>query len=217
MQGEIKKQLSIILSEPIKLIAAGRTDTGVHASGQVANFVTSKTNIDITKLKYSLNSMLLEGIVIHKASIVKDSFHSRFDARERTYVYSISKDKLAIKRNHYCYLYEVPKVSLMKEGAKLLLGTHDFINISVATRDKSTICNMMSIDITETSDAIYIKYIANRYLHKMIRMTTGLLVEIGKGELGLDIIKKLFSDEPVSKNLWVNLPPHGLCLTHICY
>ena len=132
VQGEIEKALATILQKKIRIIGAGRTDAGVHARGQVANFKVADLPVSLKILQRSLNGIVKEGITILRVSKADDDFHARYSAKWRTYIYSISKRKRSVDRGQYYSISYPVDIRLMKKAARRLKGPHDFKNLSVA-------------------------------------------------------------------------------------
>ncbi|MBI4810457.1 MAG: tRNA pseudouridine synthase A, partial [Ignavibacteriales bacterium] len=125
IQGEIESVLKNILQEEVNLIGAGRTDAGVHARGQVANFRT-ETKLDLHEIRSGLNGLLPDDIVIHEVEEVPIDFHARYSAKERYYSYLITKNPSALMR-HFSWLVKYRlDVELMRQAVKVILGKHDF-------------------------------------------------------------------------------------------
>lgn len=183
IQGKIENVLSKMAGTEIKIQGAGRTDAGVHAKGQVANFRMEgeKNCEDICQY---LNEYLPEDIEISKVSQVEERFHSRFNAKEKVYQYRIVSGihKNVFERKYQCPLHENLDVSAMKEAAKYLVGAHDFKSFCSNKRmKKSTIRTIYSIEIEKLSQEIVITYTGNGFLYNMVRILTGTLVEVGRG------------------------------------
>lgn len=192
LQGTIEKTISILLEEPIHLIGAGRTDKGVHAYAQVANFYTlSKENLD--RLQEKVNMMLPEDICIWKINEMKHSFHSRYDARKKTYQYYIdTREKPSVfYRKYRTFISEHLNIELMKKAALYLIGEHDFRGFSSIKNEKDTIREIYSIDIQKKDTIIIISITGNGFLYHMVRIIVGTLVDIGTGKRDEKEIKKI--------------------------
>jgi len=214
VQGSIEAALSKIFGKKIKITGAGRTDAGVHAENQIANFKVGSLPVPLGQVKHALNGMLKEGTTIKSISKVEDAFHARYSAKSRTYLYSISKQKRSIDRRQFYHPRFRFNIALVKKGARKLVGLHDFINLSVATGEKSTICDLKSIRFTETPKSIFITFSANRFLHKMVRIMVGTLLEIGRGKVPLLYLDQVFGGKLKTK-VAVTAPAQGLRLIKI--
>ena len=178
IQDRISEVIERITQQKINLLGSGRTDSGVHALGQVANFKIDE-NLDLYKFHHALNSMLPPEISVKSIEQVHDEFHSRFDARKRSYLYLISKFKLPFYYN-FSYLY--PRVdsfelSRIRELSKALLGKHDFTSFCKTQTDtENKICTVSEIDWKEFKDLIIFRIEADRFLHGMVRTIVGTLL-----------------------------------------
>ena len=218
IQGEIEKAIESITKEKVNLIASGRTDAGVHALGQVANFKT-ESNIDIDKIPIALNTKLKRSIRIIKAEEVDLEFHSRYKCKEKTYRYVINNSKYgtAIYRNfEYNYQGEVD-VEKMKEAAKYFEGEHDFSAFkSSGTSSKSSVRTIYKTKVYKTGDRIYLEFTGSGFLYNMVRILSGTLLEVGIGKIKVNDIPKIIK----SKNRQLagkTLPSNGLFLLNVKY
>lgn len=186
IQGELEKLFSHLLQEPIEIIGAGRTDAGVHAVGQIANFKTHNSAFTLEKLRYACSRMLPAGIVVKKVEEVPLAFHSRFDARARTYRYFIITKQSAIKQRFANYinlrLFDISRfdVDAMRQASQVLLGTHDFTTFSkIGVHRRSHTCTVYSVRWVERRQQLMFEITANRFLHSMVRLIVGTLIEVG--------------------------------------
>ena len=177
VQEVIKSSIQKILQEEINLIGAGRTDTGVHALGQVANFTLNK-ELDLFKFKYSINSVLPEDVSITKIESVDEKFHSRFSARKRSYIYLISNQKSPFfDRYSYNYYSELNPQKL-NDISSLLIGSKDFTSFSKVNTDaENKNCEVFEARWRKRKN-LFIFYIeANRFLYGMVRAIVGTLLK----------------------------------------
>lgn len=175
VQGTISEAINVILKKEVNLIGAGRTDTGVHALGQVANFRYLK-EINSFPFQHSLNSILPKDISIVKTEQVSESFHSRFDAKERSYLYLISKDK-----SPFYYKYSLLKknidVKILNQLSDIFLGEKNFTSFCRKNSQvKNKICNVNFIRWRETKNFYLFFISADRFLHGMVRTIIGTLL-----------------------------------------
>ncbi|MBL7156974.1 MAG: tRNA pseudouridine(38-40) synthase TruA [Candidatus Omnitrophica bacterium] len=195
IQEEIEKALKAILKEKVRLVAAGRTDSGVHAKAQVANF-KAKKNFRPEKLQAALNSKLPKDMSIIKAKKVPVKFHSQFDAKSKLYRYTILSSRIDdpfLKPYYYKTPYKL-NIQAMKKEAKVLLGKHDFKSFqakSSFSRIKSTVRTIKRIAIKKEKEFIHIDVEANGFLHNMVRNIVGTLIEIGRGYLPEGSMEKI--------------------------
>ena len=218
IQGELEKALEAVMKEPVRVIGAGRTDTGVHALGQVISFKTT-CGIPIERMCVALNSALRSGIVVADAEEVGPDFNARYSARWRTYEYSIlNTDRPSAISGRFTW--HVPgKLSLvaMRGAAAYLVGTHDFSAFSISRRDrKSAVRNLLALDIRKRSDVIYFVVTADGFLHSMVRKIVGTLVDVGQGRRKPDDLKTILDSKDRSA-ADKTAPARGLCLMEVVY
>lgn len=195
VQDEIRKAIGIILREEVNLIGSGRTDTGVHALGQVANFRTEQ-ELNTQKFFLSLNSVLSDAISIIKVEKVDESFHARYDARSRSYIFLISKIRSPFYKKYSLFVprFDQYDFDKLKHLTTLFLGEHDFTSFSRKESEvDNKICNIKSaMWRNQTHYALF--YIeADRFLHGMVRTITGTLLHSVKENLNEDFIKTVFA------------------------
>lgn len=202
IQGEIKEALKKILKENILLIGAGRTDSGVHALGQVANF---KTNCPwpLIKIQKALNAILPDDIAIVNIEKVPFNFHAQFSAKSKIYCYSIlnREAKPAILKNLCLFFRPRLNIALMKKEASRLLGRHNFKSFQATPprdlkeKNKNTVRTIKRLDIKKKGDYITITIEANGFLHKMVRNIVGTLLEVGRGYLPSGNMEKIIKEK----------------------
>ena len=218
IQGEIERAIFNIMHEEVDLIGSGRTDAGVHSLGQVANFKTN-SNFPIEKMPIALNSQLKNSIVIKKAEEVDDRFHSRYNAKNKTYRYIINNSKTgtAIYRNlEYCYPFELD-VQKMQEAAKYFEGEHDFKAFkSSGTSGKNSVRTIYKAVVKKDGERIIIELTGNGFLYNMVRIISGTLLEVGLGKIKPDDISKIIESKN-RQNAGKTLPAHGLYLVSVEY
>lgn len=216
IQGIIEAAVKKVTNEDVEVNGSGRTDAGVHALGQIANF---KTENEYEELSDSLNEVLPPDIKILSCERVNDRFHARLNAKAKTYVYKIDTGKKAdvfTRRtvNHFNYDLDVDK---MRKAAKKLLGEKDFKAFCSNRRTKkSTVRTIYSIDIEKTGSLITFTYKGDGFLYNMVRILTGTLVEVGMGKIPVDDIDKIINSRDRG-NAGMTLPPRGLTLVDVSY
>ena len=174
VQGTISDAIKVITSKEVNLIASGRTDSGVHALGQVANF-RYEEEIDIYRFHHSLNSILPIDISVINIQEVSESFHARFDAKERTYLYVISKEKYPFYIK-YSLLKKNLDVSFLNELSNTFLGKKDFTSFCRKNSDViDKVCKLNFIRWRETKNFYLFFISADRFLHGMVRTIIGTL------------------------------------------
>ena len=217
LQGKLETALSRILEEPIEISGSGRTDAGVHARGQVANFHTEST-MTTAEILANLRRYLPEDIGIYSCKDVSPRFHARLNAKEKTYRYRIwnSEAPCVFERRYVAVMPEALDVEVMKAAAGKLVGEHDFSAFCGNPKfKKSTVRYIRSIDIRREGEELVIEYTGNGFLHNMVRILTGTLVEVGRGERNAQSIPALFGGKRADAGFLA--PAQGLCLMEVYY
>lgn len=217
IQGKLESALSRILGEPIEISASGRTDTGVHARGQVANFHTA-SGMDCADLLAELRKYLPEDIGIYSCREVSPRFHARLNALEKTYQYRLwnSDAPCVFDRRFVAVMEEELDLDRMNEAARLLLGTHDFSAFCANRKmKKSTVRTIKSFTVERVGEEIRFTVTGNGFLHNMVRILVGTLVEVGRGERNADSIPELFGGKREQAGFLA--PGKGLCLMEVRY
>ena len=182
IQGEITDALERVVGDKINLIGSGRTDAGVHALGQIANFKIGK-EIDIYKVKHSLNSLLGDDIAVSSLVEVDINFHSRFNATLRSYLYLFNKNKSPFFHNFsvkYSPLFDL-EIDKLNSISNYLLGEHDFTSFSKKNTDtENMVCNISLAKWRRVKDKIIFRIDGNRFLHGMVRTIVGTIYEIAE-------------------------------------
>jgi len=218
IQGEIENAIKEITGEEVELIGSGRTDAGVHALAQVANFKTN-SNLPIEKFPIALNSKLKKSIFIRKAEEVEERFHSRYNAKEKTYAYIIntSDHGTAIYRNLEYYINLNLNVEEMQKAAKYFEGEHDFKAFKASgTSSKSSVRTIYKLDVMGGEGRIKIEITGNGFLYNMVRIISGTLVDVGLGKIKAEDIPSIIESKDRSK-AGKTLPAHGLYLVNVKY
>ena len=217
IQGKIETALSRILGEPIEISASGRTDTGVHARGQVANFHTDSTVV-CDDLLSELRKYLPEDIGIYSCREVSPRFHARLNALQKTYQYRLwnSGTPCVFDRRFVAVMEERLDVELMNQAAQLFLGTHDFSAFCANKKmKKSTVRTIKSFTVERVGEEVRFTVTGNGFLHNMVRILVGTLVEVGRGEREMDSIPALFGGKREQAGFLS--PGKGLCLMEVQY
>ncbi len=218
IQGNIEKVISDITKEEIEIIGSGRTDAGVHALGQVANFKTNST-IPIEKFAIAINSRLKKSIVIKKAEEVDERFHSRYNCKQKTYRYIINNSETgsAIYRNLEYNIKNHLDVEKMQEASKYFVGEHDFSAFKASgTSSKSSVRTIYSAKVEKEGERIIIELTGNGFLYNMVRIISGTLVEVGLGKIKPEQIPEIIQSKN-RQNAGKTLPPYGLYLVEVNY
>jgi tRNA pseudouridine38-40 synthase len=217
IQGKIENVLFRLMEEPVGIIGASRTDAGVHARGQVAN-VHLNRDISPTDLQEYLNEYLPEDIEIIQVKVVSDNFHSRYNAGNKTYSYTIATNsrKDVFERKYIYHLKQNLNIQKMKEGAKLLEGEHNFQSFCPKKMKKSTVRTIEKIDFIQKDDILQIIYVGNGFLYHMVRILTGTLIEIGLGSREAESVVSIIAKKERSVAGYL-APAKGLCLERVEY
>ena len=217
IQGKIETVLTRILGEPIEISGSGRTDAGVHARGQVANFHCEST-MPCQEILTQLRRYLPEDIGIYSCKDVSPRFHARLNAKEKTYQYRIWNSEMpcVFDRRFVTILPEQLDVDAMVQAAGYFVGQHDFSAFCGNPRfKKSTERYIRSLDVSRVGEEIRITVTGNGFLHNMVRIIVGTLIEVGRGERQADSIPALFGGKRAEAGFLV--PPQGLCLQEVEY
>ncbi|MBI1806196.1 MAG: tRNA pseudouridine(38-40) synthase TruA [Ignavibacteria bacterium] len=216
IQGEIESVLQRILQERVNVIGAGRTDAGVHARGQVANFRT-ETKRSSQEMLGAFNALLPEDIVIHEIEQVPLEFHARYSARERRYSYLLTKTPTALQRQHSWYVKYELEIDLMKRAAEAITGTHDFESFCKANSDVEHYrCTVTSASWNEEGTLLQLTISADRFLHGMVRALVGTMVDVGRGYISFDEFLRIFEKKNRTE-AGMAAPAKGLVLEAVMY
>ncbi len=200
VQGELKKSLDKICKENVVVFGSGRTDTGVHALGQVAHFQTN-TDKSCEILHRALNANLPADVAVVKVEEVPLKFHAQFSVKSKTYRYLIlnRSSRSPIEKDRAFFYPHKLNLKLMKEEAKALIGKHDFKAFQSSDvhgdKDKSTVRTILKLDITKKKDLITIDIASDGFLYKMVRNIVGLLLNVGSGQMPKGSTKKILKSK----------------------
>ena len=219
IQGSIEAAIKQITGEDVELTASGRTDAGVHAFGQIANFKT-ESNLPIDKFPIALNSNLKKSIRIILAEEVDERFHSRLSCKKKTYRYVINNLPVAsaIYRNQETHIPQKLNIEKMKQAIKYFEGEHDFKAFKASgTSNNNSIRTIYKAEIIENNNGrIYIELTGNGFLYNMVRIIAGTIVDVGLGKTEPEKISEIINKgkrELAGKTL----PPNGLYLMRVEY
>jgi len=219
VQKTIEDAIQQITRENVKITGSGRTDAGVHAIGQVANFFT-ESQMDPETLRKALNSTLPRDISIIKAQEVPDGFHAQFSSRSKVYEYRIFNrpHPPALQRNRVWNIQEKLDTKKMREAAAYLEGAQDFSVFATADITvKTTVRTVKRVQVKKNREGtILIEIEADGFLKRMVRMITGTLVETGKGKLTPEGFGQILAGGQKTKNVFT-APPSGLFLKKVIY
>ena len=228
VQGELEGALRIACGSEIKIDGTSRTDAGVHALGQCANF-KGELQVPTDKLAIVTNNILSGGKNV--AGVISDvriitaeekpmDFHARFDAKRKKYIYKISNsvEKDIFKRNYFYQVSDKLDTGLMAEAAQHIVGTHDFRCFQAAGGEekKTTVRTIHEIKVAKQSAEIHIEITGDGFLYNMVRIITGTLVEVGLGKLKPEVIP-IIIESGDRQNAGHTAPAQGLYLVEVYF
>lgn len=217
IQGKLERTLSRILGETIELTGSGRTDAGTHAAGQVANFHCA-SQMPCDEILKQLQMYLPEDIGIYSCKNVSPRFHARLNAKTKTYHYRVwnSTAPCVFERKFVYICPQVFDLDAMQTAAAYFLGEHDFSAFCAnKNMKKSTIRYIARFEITQTKNELLFQVTGNGFLHHMVRIMVGTLLEVGRGERTPESIPALFGAPRAASGELI--PSCGLCLMEVTY
>lgn len=218
VQQRVEEALAVVADNPVEVICAGRTDTGVHASGQVVHFDTSSERSERGWL-LGANTNLPDDINVSWVAPVSDDFHARFSATSRSYRYLILNrlQRSALHRHRAWWVYDELDAESMHAAAQLLFGENDFSAFRAAGCQASTAVRTISdIAVSRSGDWITLDVTANAFLQHMVRNIAGTLATVGLGEQGVGWVTEVLESRD-RKAGGIAAPPHGLTLVGVEY
>lgn len=217
VQGTVEAALKKIAKHPVRIIGAGRTDTGVHAIGQVISFRLPWRH-RLADLHRALNANLPQDIVVLELSEIDSGFHPRFDALSRQYRYTILNQRVrdVFKRCYALHVAQVLDIGRMQQASLHLLGTHDFASFGRAPQGDNTVRTVTQAAWSANGPEITFEITANAFLYRMVRSIVGTSLEVGLGKLKVDEVKKILLARDRSRARTL-VPSNGLCLVKVNY
>jgi tRNA pseudouridine38-40 synthase len=219
IQESIETAIEKITKSGVKLIGSGRTDSGVHAWGQAANFKTS-SGLSASQFQKALNSILPENISIVKCEEADMGFHAQFDAKSKTYDYIILYRPYpsALERLRAWHIPFTLKIPAMKEASKALIGEHDFSAFGLSTHAlRSTVREVLKLEISfREDDTLYFEIEATGFLKRMVRLVVGTLIQVGRERITVDGFRRILESGERPKFVRA-APPWGLYLKEVKY
>lgn len=217
IENKLLEVIKKMTGEEVELFCGCRTEVGVHANAQVANFKT-KSTMQVLEIKRYLNRYLPMDIAVIEAEEMPERFHASLNAKSKIYLYRIAIGDVpsVFDRKYSYYSFQIPDVALMRNAATQLIGKHDFKDFSTVKRTKSTVKEIYMIDITQDEKEVQITIKANDFIHNMARMLVSTLIEIGLGKRKVEEIESILN--PNTKDI-ASEPcnPQGLILKEIEY
>lgn len=214
MQGEVERALSEICSGPVRITGAGRTDTGVHATGQVIDFWTASA-LDGSVLERGVNALLPEDIAVSELVEAAERFHSRFSATGRTYEYRIrtAQVRVPLERHREHWLPGALDVAAMRDASRALVGRHDFAAFAAGVAGERTVRRAVW---DEDGDVLRFEIEADAFLRGMVRGIVGTLLWVGRGKIAPDRVGEILRSRDRSQ-AGPSAPARGLCLIRVDY
>lgn len=220
VQGDLERVLSKLLNAPARVLGSGRTDRGVHATGQVAT-VDTPTRWTAAALRRALNALLPQDIWVSGASVVSPDFHPRYDALSRSYVYRVGLIEESQSPFHARWCWPLAKpvdLPAMQSACRRLIGDHSFRSYAKAGQEeRGDRCIVQQAFWAEWGDlGLEFHITANRFLHHMVRYLVGTMVEVGVGRRPVADVARLLQPEPEMETS-PPAPPEGLFLREVLY
>lgn len=218
VQAELESAVSVVANHPVSVVCAGRTDTGVHALGQVVHFDTESVRSDRNWL-LGINVNLPQDVNINWVRQVDADFHARFSAVQRTYEYIILNraTRSSLQDCRTTWEHHQLNAEQMHQAGQLLVGTHDFSSYrALRCQAKSPVRTIHRLDVVRQGNLISIRVTANAFLHHMIRNITGVLIAIGKGDRSVDWSRQVLEFQDRTKG-GMTASPHGLYFVEVVY
>ncbi|MDP7034862.1 MAG: tRNA pseudouridine(38-40) synthase TruA [Planctomycetota bacterium] len=219
VQGELFRALESLTGESTPVHGAGRTDAGVHARGQVANFQTDRNNLSVGNVLNGMNALIPKDVTILQVEEVDLSFHARKSATGKLYEYLVQSSSApsALHRNRSYWFRWALDLDLMQEAAAQFVGRHDFLSFQAAGSPRgTTVRTLRQLDILAHDDYITFSLVGDGFLYKMVRSLVGTLLEVGRGKMTPEEVAKILAarDRTLAGP---TAPPHGLYLDRVFY
>ena len=218
IQEKLENVLALMVNEPVEVIGCSRTDAGVHAKAMTAN-VKLTTDLEPEEICAYLNRYLPEDIAVLEVRIASERFHSRYHATGKTYCYTcyVGDSKPVFDRKYVYTLEKLPDVDKMRQAAELLMGTHDFASFCAnKKKKKSTVRTVDRMELARCGDYLTITVHGDGFLHHMVRILAGTLLEVGWGKRTPEGMTELL--EAKNRTLaGFTAPAQGLCLMSVDY
>jgi len=218
IQNEIQIAIqNIFHNKDIKLYGSGRTDSGVHAINQTANFLIENTNMSEKQIIDAINSKVSRDIYVLDCQKIDEGFNSRYSAINREYLYKISRKYSPFLRKYSWYQNYTIDFNKLKECSEIILGEHDFSNFckSISLQEKN-FCNISKSIWKINDDTISYRVRSNRFLHHMVRMLVGTMVEVSKNRITLEEFNSMIKNPNTNKKV-ITAPALGLYLYKVYY
>lgn len=218
VQGELELMISKVLRHNVRLTTSGRTDSGVHARGQVASFETPHANLDLAKLQRSVSAMLRGELAVLRINYVADEFHPRKGVEEKRYRYTLERRSVppVLDAGRVWHVYDVIDVGLFSQQASYLIGTHDFTTFRAAGCNiASSVKDIYRVSVEELGSKLIFTIVGSGFLKHMVRIIVGTLVDIARGALPASIPDLLRWQDRTKAG--ITAPAHGLEMIGVRY
>ncbi len=218
VEGVLNDTLTKVLNEQVEVIGSGRTDSKVHAFGQVANF-KSETPISLERFPRAVNSYLPPDVAIISAKEVPTDFHSRYDPKRKSYMYKVQNGSVCrpLYRNYTYHYYRSLDEKKMREALGIFVGEHDFkAFMSSGSPIKKTVRTIYKAEISREKDLFVIEIEGNGFLYNMVRRIVGVVLEVGSGRLDIVEIPEILKEKDNDRTRRL-APPQGLYLKNVEY
>lgn len=218
VQNILEQKLAVLFGHTIELAASGRTDTGVHAYGQVVNFFTIGT-IPIDRVVKAINSLLPDDIVVQKAREMDMEFSARHSAKDKTYIYRVQQGELLdpFLRNYTWFVKKSLNIDLMNQALAMLVGEHDFSAFQAAgSAPMHPVRTIYRADCEKQNNEIIFTFWGNGFLYHMVRNIVGTIVNVGLGKTSIEKFREIFYSKD-RKKAGATAPAQGLYLKEVNY
>lgn len=217
VQGELERALGTICGEAIRIVLAGRTDAGVHATGQVISFRTG-TQLDQATIRRGVNALLPQDIAIRDVEEAGEDFHARFSATGRTYEYRVrgGAHREPLERHREHWVPQALDVDAMERATRTLVGRHDFAAFATGPLQGRTERDVRRAEWHREGTLLRFEIEANAFLRGMVRAIVGTLLWVGRDHVSADRIAGILASKDRSQ-AGPNAPPAGLCLVEVTY
>ncbi|PJD94618.1 MAG: tRNA pseudouridine(38-40) synthase TruA [Parachlamydia sp.] len=218
IQELVEKAIGTFVRHPVRVVASGRTDAGVHARGQVAHFST-ESDLDTFRFLLSVNGLLPRDIRVKEVCQVPENFHSQYSVEGKTYHYHLCLEKFQspFSRLYTLHVRERLDLNLLQQAAQLFVGTHDFTsfaNLDLSKPNLNAVRTIKRVDLCEEFGGVRLEFEGNGFLYKMVRNIVGVLLDAARGKKTNEEILKIFAARD-RKQCGRAVPPQGLFLDHV--
>jgi len=218
VEQKVREAIKKLTGEEPDLIGCSRTDAGVHARGYICSFKTECT-IPAVRMKFALNNILKDDIVVLESEEVYEEFHARFSAKGKRYTYTICNREIptAIGRNYVYFFKRALNTDRMEAATAFLVGKHDFSSFKNAnSAARSNVRTIFDLTVSRIGDMVTISVTGDGFLYNMVRIIAGTLIEVGLGDISPEDMGNILKSEDRTK-AGRTVPASGLCLEEVFY